>query len=87
MQMDEAVAAGLVAGRSGRRPGDGRGGTDRAKVLEAMPDRLPAGRERRMALLLSAMEDLSTAEIGAVLGKSGVERRLRSLLFRARDAA
>jgi RNA polymerase sigma-70 factor (ECF subfamily) len=49
------------------------------QVLEAI-ERLP-GRERE-ALLLSAMEELSTAEIGAVLGRS--ESSVRALLFRAR---
>jgi RNA polymerase sigma-70 factor, ECF subfamily len=39
------------------------------------------GREREV-LLLSAMEELSTAEIGKVLGRS--ESSVRSLLFRAR---
>jgi RNA polymerase sigma-70 factor (ECF subfamily) len=48
-------------------------------VMNAI-DRLPL-RERE-ALLLSAMEELSTAEIGGVLGRS--ESSVRSLLFRAR---
>ena len=48
-------------------------------VLDAI-DRLPM-REREV-VLLSAMEELSTAEIGAVLGRS--ESSVRSLLFRAR---
>jgi RNA polymerase sigma-70 factor, ECF subfamily len=43
-------------------------------------ERLP--RREREALLLSAMDELSTAEIGLVLGKS--ESSVRSLLFRAR---
>ena len=49
------------------------------QVLGAI-ERLP-GKERE-ALLLSAMDELSTAEIGAVLGRS--ESSVRSLLFRAR---
>ncbi len=50
-----------------------------AQVLAAM-EKLP--RREREALLLSAMDELSTAEIGAVFGKS--ESSVRSLLFRAR---
>ncbi len=49
------------------------------QVLGAM-ERLP--KKERQALLLSAMDELSTAEIGAVLGRS--ESSVRSLLFRAR---
>lgn len=48
-------------------------------VLAAM-ERLP--NKERQALLLSAMDELSTAEIAAVLGRS--ESSVRSLLFRAR---
>jgi RNA polymerase sigma-70 factor (ECF subfamily) len=50
-----------------------------AQVLAAV-DRLPA-RERKV-LLLAAIEELTTAEIAAVLKKS--ESSVRSLLFRAR---
>ena len=78
VQMDEAFAAGLVAGEMAADLALAEAGRI-GKVLEAI-DRLP-GRERE-ALLLSAMEELSTAEIGAVLGKS--ESSVRSLLFRAR---
>jgi RNA polymerase sigma-70 factor (ECF subfamily) len=78
VQMDEAFAAGLVAGEMAADLAMAEAGRI-GKVLEAI-DRLP-GRERE-ALLLSAMEELSTAEIGAVLGKS--ESSVRSLLFRAR---
>lgn len=49
------------------------------RVLSAM-DRLP--RLERETLLLSAMEELSTREIAAVLGRT--ESSVRSLLFRAR---
>lgn len=49
------------------------------RVLAAM-ERLP--KKERQALLLSAMDELSTAEIGAVLSRS--ESSVRSLLFRAR---
>jgi RNA polymerase sigma-70 factor (ECF subfamily) len=49
------------------------------QVLAAM-ERLP--QRERQALLLSAMDELSAAEIAAVLGHS--ESSVRSLLFRAR---
>ena len=49
------------------------------RVLREM-DALPKG--ERYVLLLSAVEELGTAEIGAVLGKS--ESAVRALLFRAR---
>jgi RNA polymerase sigma-70 factor, ECF subfamily len=49
------------------------------RALEAI-EKLP--HRERQVLLLSAMEELTTAEIGAVLGKS--ESTVRSLLFRAR---
>ncbi len=49
------------------------------RVFDAI-ERLP--RHERQALLLSAMDELNTAEIAAVLGKS--ESSVRSLLFRAR---
>jgi RNA polymerase sigma-70 factor, ECF subfamily len=77
-QMDEAFAAGLVAVEMAADVAMAEAGR-MSQVLAAI-DRLP-GRERQ-ALLLSAMEELSTAEIGAVLGKS--ESSVRSLLFRAR---
>lgn len=49
------------------------------RVLQAM-DALPKG--ERAALLLSAVEEMTTAEVGKVLGKS--ESAVRALLFRAR---
>jgi RNA polymerase sigma-70 factor (ECF subfamily) len=49
------------------------------QVLAAM-ERLP--KKERQALLLSAVEELSTAEIAAVMKRS--ESSVRSLLFRAR---
>jgi RNA polymerase sigma-70 factor (ECF subfamily) len=77
-QMDEAFAAALVARDT---PADDAlaEATRIAQVLAAM-ERLP--RREREALLLSAMDELGTAEIAAVLGKS--ESSVRSLLFRAR---
>jgi len=77
-QMDVALADGLM-GREAAADDALAEAARIGKVLGAM-ERLP-GRERE-ALLLSAMEELSTAEIGAVLGKS--ESSVRSLLFRAR---
>jgi RNA polymerase sigma-70 factor (ECF subfamily) len=77
-QMDTGFAMGLV---SANVPADEAiaEAARMKRVLEAI-ERLP-GRERE-ALLLSAMEELSTAEIGAVLGRS--ESSVRALLFRAR---
>jgi RNA polymerase sigma-70 factor, ECF subfamily len=49
------------------------------RVLRAM-ERLP--KRERQALLLSAMEELSNAEIAAVMNRS--ESSVRSLIFRAR---
>jgi RNA polymerase sigma-70 factor, ECF subfamily len=77
-QMDDLFAAGLVAKDMAADLAIAEAGRIR-KVLGAI-ERLP-GRERE-ALLLSAMDELSMAEIGAVLGKS--ESSVRSLLFRAR---
>ena len=77
-QMDEAFAAGLVAGEMAADEALAEA-RRMSKVLRAI-ERLP-GRERE-ALLLSAMDELSTAEIGKVLGRS--ESSVRSLLFRAR---
>jgi RNA polymerase sigma-70 factor (ECF subfamily) len=77
-QMDEVFAAGLVAVNLPADLAIAEAGR-MTKVLAAI-ERLP-GKERE-ALLLSAMEELSTAEIGAVLGRS--ESSVRSLLFRAR---
>jgi len=77
-QMDEVFAAGLVAREIAADRAMAEAGR-MSEVLRAI-ERLP-GRERE-ALLLSAMEELSTAEIGAVLGRS--ESSVRSLLFRAR---
>jgi RNA polymerase sigma-70 factor (ECF subfamily) len=77
-QMDESFAASLVAADL---PADQRlADASRVRcVLDAL-ERLPA--KEREALLLSAMDDLSTAEIAAALSKS--ESSVRSLLFRAR---
>ena len=78
VQMDEAVAASLL---SREQPADEAITEARqlARVLAAV-DRLP--RAERDVLLLSAMEELSTAEVAAVLKRS--ESSVRSLMFRAR---
>ena len=77
-QMDEFFAAGLV---SREVPADEALAESRriCQVLDAM-HRLP--QRERQALLLSAIEELSIAEVAAVLGTT--ESSVRSLLFRAR---
>ena len=77
-QMDDAFAAGLA---SATLPADQALAESRqtAAVFAAI-DRLP--KKEREALLLSAMDELSTAEIASILGKT--ESGVRSLLFRAR---
>jgi RNA polymerase sigma-70 factor, ECF subfamily len=77
-QMDEAFAAGLATDEMGADLALAEARRMK-QVLDAI-ERLP-GKERE-TLLLSAMEELSTAEIGKVLGRS--ESSVRSLLFRAR---
>ncbi len=77
-QMDETFAADLV---SPGLPADGAlaEAAQIKRVLHAI-ERLPT--KERQALLLSAMDELTTAEIATVLGRS--ESSVRSLLFRAR---
>ena len=77
-QMDDAFAAALA---SASLPADQAIAESRhtAQVFAAI-DRLP--KPERQALVLSAMDELSTAEIAQVLGKT--ESGVRSLLFRAR---
>ena len=77
-QIDDVFAATLVSADIPADRAMAEAGRIR-QVLDAM-ERLP--KRERQALLLSAMDELSTAEIGAVLGKS--ESSVRSLLFRAR---
>lgn len=77
-QMDAEFAAALV---SGTAPPDRA--LDEAEQMRRVMrelDRLP--RWERQALLLSAVDELGTAEIGEVLGRS--ESAVRALLFRAR---
>ncbi len=77
-QLDERFVEGLVAGNV---PADRA--VDEARrmrsVLEEM-ERLP--RAERNVLLLSAVDELGTAEMAEVLGRS--ESAVRALLFRAR---
>lgn len=77
-QMDDTFAAGLL---SASLPADQAIAEARcmAQVLSAI-ERLP--KKERQALLLSAMEELSTTELATVLGKT--ESGVRALLFRAR---
>jgi RNA polymerase sigma-70 factor (ECF subfamily) len=77
-QMDEIFAEGLVSPDLPADQALAEAGRIR-QVLAAM-ERLP--KKERQALLLSAMDELSSAEIGAILGRS--ESSVRSLLFRAR---
>ena len=77
-QMDEVFARSLVASDTpaDRALGEAQG---LQAVLTEM-ERLP--KVKRHVLLLSAADEMSTAEIAAVLGKS--ESAVRALLFRAR---
>jgi len=77
-QMDDVFAADLVSRELGAeaRIAISR---DVAMVLKAL-DKLPAS--EKACLLLTAVEELTTAEVAVVLGKS--ESSVRSLIFRAR---
>jgi RNA polymerase sigma-70 factor (ECF subfamily) len=77
-QLDDLFAAGLVSADLPADQALAEAGQIK-QVLRAM-ERLP--KKERQALLLSAMDELSTAEIGDILGRS--ESSVRSLLFRAR---
>jgi RNA polymerase sigma-70 factor (ECF subfamily) len=77
-QLDEAFVEGLVAMHV---PADQA--LDQAQRMRSVLcelEKLPKG--ERHVLLLSAVEELETAEIAAVLGRS--ESAVRALLFRAR---
>jgi RNA polymerase sigma-70 factor, ECF subfamily len=77
-QMDEVFAAGLISSERGADEAlaDARYLADLLAVLDRLPQK------ERDVLLLSAVEELTTAEMAAVLGKT--ESSVRSLLFRAR---
>ncbi len=77
-QMDESFVNGLVAASV---PADeALEKAQRMKAVLRELERLPKG--ERHVLLLSAVEELGTAEMAQVLGKS--ESAVRALLFRAR---
>ncbi len=77
-QMDDAFAASLVAAD---QPMDRiLADTGRLQRVMRQLDRLPA--KEKQVLLLAATEEMSTAEIAAVLERS--ESAVRALLFRAR---
>jgi RNA polymerase sigma-70 factor (ECF subfamily) len=76
--IDEAVAAGMAA--KGLPADEGIAAERRLVEVYGAIDRLP--KKEREALLLSVIEELSTAEIAAVVGRS--ESSVRALLFRAR---
>jgi RNA polymerase sigma-70 factor, ECF subfamily len=77
-QMDAMFAAGMVSREMAADEAMAEAGRMRA-VMDAI-ERLP--RREREVLVLSAMEELNSAEIGKVIGRS--ESSVRSLLFRAR---
>jgi RNA polymerase sigma-70 factor (ECF subfamily) len=77
-QMDESFAEGLAANTA---PADERlSEAERIKAVLREMERLP--RAERHILLLSAIEELGTAEMAQVVGRS--ESAVRALLFRAR---
>jgi RNA polymerase sigma-70 factor, ECF subfamily len=77
-QMDESFAESLVARTV---PADeALDDAQRMKAVLRELERLPKG--ERHVLLLSALEELSTAEMAEVIGRS--ESAVRALLFRAR---
>jgi RNA polymerase sigma-70 factor (ECF subfamily) len=78
LQIDDAFAAALI---SPQTPADqALDAAHHLATVLAIVERLP--RRQRDVLLLSAIEELTTAEIAAVLHHS--ESTVRSLLFRAR---
>ncbi len=77
-QMDEVFAAGLVA--KGLAADEAIGETLRMQAVLREIEKLP--KAEREVLLLSASEELSSAEMAKVLGRS--ESAVRGLLFRAR---
>jgi RNA polymerase sigma-70 factor (ECF subfamily) len=77
-QMDEAFASDLA---SGNVPADQLlAEAGRIRQVMAAMEHLPS--KERQALLLSAIDELTAAEIGSVMDRS--ESSVRSLLFRAR---
>lgn len=77
-QMDASFAESLVAGDM--PPDDALQEAQQIKAVLREVEKLPKG--ERYVLLLSALEELSTAEMAQVMGRS--ESAVRALLFRAR---
>ncbi len=77
-QMDEELAAGLVG--SDLAADEAVAQAQRVQRMLKAIDKLP--KDERQALLLSGVEDLTNAEVAAVMGKT--ESATRALLFRAR---
>jgi RNA polymerase sigma-70 factor (ECF subfamily) len=77
-QMDDPFAASLVDRNT--LADQALGEAERMKVVLRELERLP--KKERQVLLLSALDELGTAEMAAVIGKS--ESAVRALLFRAR---
>jgi len=77
-QMDESFANGLVG--SSMPADEAMDEAQRVRSVLREMERLPKG--ERHVLLLSAIEELGTAEMAEVLGRS--ESAVRALLFRAR---
>ncbi len=77
-QMEAEFAAGLVSGSLAAD--EALNEAERMRSVMRELDRLP--KAEKQALLLSAVEELATPEMAAVLGRS--ESAVRALLFRAR---
>jgi RNA polymerase sigma-70 factor (ECF subfamily) len=77
-QMDAEFAAGLV----GREVGADRAMEEAGRMQSVMREVQRLNREERQALLLSAVDELGTAEIALVMERS--EAAVRGLLFRGR---
>ena len=79
VQMDEVIAETARSFAPGTEQ-QVMGSEELARVLQAM-DRLP--KAERMVLVLTAFDELSTAEIASVVDRS--QSSVRALLFRARE--
>jgi RNA polymerase sigma-70 factor (ECF subfamily) len=77
-QLDTEFAAGLV----GREVGADRAMEEAGRMQSVMREVQRLNREERQALLLSAVDELGTAEIALVMERS--EAAVRGLLFRGR---
>ena len=79
VQMDEVIAETTRSAEPGTEQ-QVMGTEELARVLQAM-DRLP--KTERMGIVLTAFDELTTAEIASVVGRS--QSSVRALLFRARE--